>query len=233
MKALTAGTSAPERAFFSQVGECSQVEYSYIHLHTLAGPGSLRYRDAVKTPRPGIADADRPRGGSFTELVEQILHDSRALDGIAFAYSELGAEGRRGLIRAVIQDLSDPGPALGTMLAVESDPAVAADLAGLLRQHNRTESFATFEKRPDGGEACLIHHRFGFAGELMRITWNHNQIKDIEIEPRIEVKPRTTSTQSSVAFAIEAVAPLLWRHIRAGGALPEGVERFAGFFSST
>ena len=175
-------------------------------------------------------NADRPREGSFAELVEQILHDSRALDGLAFAYSELGAEGRRGLIRAVVQDLSDPGPALGTMLAVESDPAVATDLAGLLRQHSRAESFATFEKRPDGGEACLIQHRFGFAGELMRITWNHNQITHIEIESRIEVKRRTTS---SLACAIEAVAPLLWRHIKGGGALPEGVERFAGFFSST
>ena len=187
----------------------------------------------MKTPRPGIVDADRPRGGSFAALAEQILHDSSVLDGIAFVYSELGAEGRRGLIRAAVQDLSDPGPALGTMLAVESDPAVAADLADLLRHHSQAESFATVDRRPDGGEACLIQRRFGFAGELMRITWNHNQITGIEIESRIKMKLHTTSTRSSVACAIEAVAPLLWRHIRAGGALPEGVERFAGFFSST
>ena len=108
-------------------------------------------------------DADRPRGGSFAALAEQILHDASALDGIVFAYSEPGGEGRCGLIRAGVEDLTEPGPALGTMLAVESDPAVAADLAGLLRHHSRAESFATLEKRPGGGKACLIQRRFGFA----------------------------------------------------------------------
>ena len=185
----------------------------------------------MKAPKPGIADADRPRGGSFAELVEQILHDPSALDALAFAYSELGTEGRRGLIRAVVQDVSDPGHALGALLAVESDTSVAADLAGLLRQHGHTESFATLETRPGGGEACLIRPRFGFARELMRITWNHNQITGIEIESRAEMKFAASGTRSSVANAIAALAPLLWRHIRAGGALPEGVERFAGFFS--
>jgi len=210
------------------------MQSSRIHLHTLttlAGPESLRYRDAVKAPRPGIADADRPRGGPFADLVEQILHDSSVLDALAFAYSELGTEGRLGLIRAVVQDAPDPGPALGALLAVESDAALAADLAGLLRRHSQTESSATLEKRPSGGEACLIQPRFGFAGELMRITWNHNQIIDIEIESRIQLEFGASDTESSVANAVEAVAPLLWRHIRAGGALPEGVERFAAFFS--
>ena len=191
----------------------------------------MRYRDTVNAPRPGIASADRPRGGPFADLVEQILHDSKALDALAFAYSELGTEGRLGLIRAVVQDAPDPGPALGALLAVESNGAVAADLADLLRRHGQTKSSATLEKRPDGGEACLIQPRFGFAGELMRITWNHNQIIDIEIESRIQVKFDVSEPESSVADAVEAVAPLLWRHIKAGGALPEGVERFAAFFS--
>jgi hypothetical protein len=36
----------------------------------------------------------------------------------------------------------------------------------------------------------------------------------------------------AVANAVETLAPLVWRHIRSGGALPDGVERFAGFFSA-
>jgi len=185
----------------------------------------------VSAPRPGIANADRPRGGSFAGLVERILHDSNALDGLAFAYHQLEAEGRRGLIRAVIQDVPNPGKALGALLAVESDAALAADLAGLLRRYGYTESYATLERQPGGGEACLIRPGFGFAGELLRITWNHNQIEVIEIESEIEMKSLTAGAESPVPVAVEAVAPLLLRHIRAGGALPEGVERFAGFFS--
>jgi hypothetical protein len=36
----------------------------------------------------------------------------------------------------------------------------------------------------------------------------------------------------AVADAAETLAPLVWRHIRSGGELPDGVERFAGFFSA-
>jgi len=207
------------------------VQYNYLHHCALGGRQSVGYTDSVKAPRPGIADADRPRGGPFADLVERILHDSSILDGFAFAYSELGTEGRRGLIRAVIQDVPNPGTALGALLAIESDAALAADLAGLLQRHGETKSYATLERRPGGGEACLIRSGFGFAVEQLRITWNHNQIELIEVESEIEVKSVAPGAESSVPAAVEAVAPLLWRHIRAGGALPEGVERFARFFS--
>ncbi len=180
---------------------------------------------------PGIANADRPRGGPFAELVERILHDSSALDGLAFAYSELGTEARRGLIRAVIQDVADPCEALGALLAVEEDPALAAELAGLLRRHGRSESYATLERRPGGGEACLVRPGLGFAGEQLRIAWNDHQIESIEIESTIAMKSFAPAAQSPVSVAVETVAPLLWRYVRAGGTLPKGVERFAAFFS--
>jgi hypothetical protein len=189
-------------------------------------------REPVNAPRPGIASADRPRRGPFAELVERILDDSNALDGFAFAYGELETEGRRDLIRAVIQDVPNPGKALGALLAVEPDAGLAADLAGLLRRHGRTESYATLERRScGGGEACFVRPRLGFAAELFRITWNHNQIDAIEIESGIEMSSLVTGSESPVPMVVEVVAPLLWRHIRAAGALPEGVERFAGFFS--
>lgn len=207
------------------------MEYSYLHKHTVAGAGSLGYTEPVGAPRPGIANTNRPRGGPFADLVDRILHDSGALDALAFAYTELGAEGRRGMVRAVLQDTPDPGPALGALLAVESDAEMAADLARRLLKLGQSESFATLEERGDGGVACLIHRRFGFAGELMRITWNHNQITRIEIEPRTQLKSAGSSIPSSLSATVETVTPLIWRHIQGGGALPEGSERFAPFFS--
>ena len=178
---------------------------------------------------PGIANADRPRGGPFAQLVERIVHDSSALDGLAFAYGELGTEARRRLIRAVIQDVADPCEALGALLAVEGDPALVAQLARLLRRHGRRESYATLERRPGGGEACLVRPGLGFAGELLRISWNGHQIQSIEIESTTAMK--SFAPQSPLSITVGVVAPLLWRHIRAGGALPVGVERFAAFFS--
>ncbi|NNE17845.1 MAG: hypothetical protein HKN10_05130 [Myxococcales bacterium] len=40
-----------------------------------------------------------------------------------------------------------------------------------------------------------------------------------------------TAPAVSVSEAVETLAPLLWQYIRAGGRLPDGVERFASFFS--
>ncbi len=190
-------------------------------------------REAVKAERPGIVSADRPREGPFADLVSRIAHDSSALDGFTFAYSELGTEGRRGLIRAVVQDIPDPGGALGALLAVESDAALAADLAGLLRRHGQTQGYATLKRRQSGGEACLIRPGLGFAYELLRIAWNDNEIELIEVESGLEMNLVAAEDRASVSATVELVAPFLWHHIRRDGALPDGVERFAGFFSVT
>ena len=34
-----------------------------------------------------------------------------------------------------------------------------------------------------------------------------------------------------ITEAVDTLAPLVWRHVRAGGRLPDGAERFAAFFS--
>ena len=66
----------------------------------------------MKPARPGIADTDRPRLGSFASLLDQARHDDGALDGLAFAYTEVGNPERRALIHAVLQDAADPTDAL-------------------------------------------------------------------------------------------------------------------------
>lgn len=207
------------------------MEYIDIHPTALVEIRSLGYTNRVEAQRPGIADADRPRVGAFAKLLDEIRADPSALDALAFAYGELGLEERRHLIRAVVQDARNPIHALGALLAVESDAIVAGDLSDLLRRHGHKESFATFEARPDGGEVCFCQPRFGFAIELMRISWNNNHIENIEVESRVEMNSIAPNQRVPVDAAVEAVAALLWRHIREGHGLPEGVERFAGFFS--
>jgi hypothetical protein len=67
--------------------------------------------------------------------------------------------------------------------------------------------------------------------DSLSITWNESKINSIEIKSGTDWKNSDGSLAVSVAAAVETLAPLLWRHIHAGGELPEGVERFAGFFS--
>jgi hypothetical protein len=185
----------------------------------------------VKPPRPGIASADRPRRGPFSSLLDQILHDRTALDGLAFAYGELAAPERRALVRAVLQDAADPTRALAALLTVEEDPQARQRLAGLIQRHGRVEQTAFLRGTEAQGEAHLLQSLPSLDPELLRIAWKESKIMSIEIESRTHLEIEDAAASVSVSEVVETVAPMLWQHIRAGGALPEGVERFAGFFS--
>jgi hypothetical protein len=178
--------------------------------------------------RPGIADADRPRPGPFATLLAQIPGDPEALDAIAFAYQGLDVPERRRLIRAALQDAADPSIALGALLAVETEPALAAELIRLLQRHRAFEATATLEECSDGGEAHLVRRFLGFASEELRVVWKGSAIKEISIESRVEINSRKAVPVEEV---VDTVSPMLWRYLRAGGNRPHGIERFAGFFS--
>jgi hypothetical protein len=79
------------------------------------------------------------------------------------------------------------------------------------------------------GGAILIRSDVLGAAEALQVTWNHKRIERIEIEPRHGFNFERAQAPGPV---IEALIPVLWRHVRDGGALPAGVERFAGFFSA-
>ena len=192
---------------------------------------SLRYTGAVRRARPGIASADRPRLGSFASLLDQILRDEKALDGLAFAYAELSVPERHALVRAVLQDAGYPTQALAALLAVEDDPRAQQRLAGLISRHGRIEQSAFLEGSEAQGEARLLQSLPRLKPESLRISWKDSKIESIEIEPRNGLKTDGPGTTVPVPQAVETLAPLLWRHIRSGGELPQGVERFAGFFS--
>ena len=194
-------------------------------------PG-LRYSDAVKSSRPGIASTNRRRFGSFSSLLDLILQDQTALDGLAFAYTELNPGERRALAGAVVQDAKKPAAALGALLAVEEDPAARQRLANLLGRHGGLDQSAFLAGDEASGEALLCQTFPGLEPEGLRVTWTDSKIEHIEIEARSDLRsPPPNAEPVPVQHAINAMTPLLWAHIRAGGALPSGVERFAGFFS--
>ena len=207
------------------------MEYIDLHQEKLVDAGRLGYSGAVKPGRPGIASADRPRLGSFASLIDLILDDDRALDGLAFAYAELGEQERRALAQAVLQDSRKPTQALGAMLAVEENPRLRQRLAGLISQHGRIAQSAFLEGTEAQGHVRLTQSLPGLEPESLQIHWEESKIQRIELESRTDMKIRALGPAVAVSEAVEILAPLLWRHIRSGGQIPVGVERFAGFFS--
>jgi len=159
------------------------------------------------------------------------LYDETALDGLAFAYTELAEQERQALVRAVLQDAADPTQALAALLAVEEEPRAQQRLAGLISKHGHIEQSAFLEGNESQGQARLLQNLPRLKPELLQITWNEGKINSIEVKPQFHSKSEASSPAISVAEAVATLAPLLWQHIRTGGELPEGVHRFAGFFS--
>ncbi len=170
--------------------------------------------------------------GSFASLIDQILDDESALDGLAFAYEGLREPERRALARAVLQDAGDPTQALVALLTVEENPRLRQRLAGLISRHGRIDQSASLEGTETQGEARLMQSLPGLKPESLRIAWKESKIQSIEIESPKDLKNEASATMVTLAAAVDTLAPLVWRHIRAGGELPDGVERFAGFFSA-
>lgn len=191
----------------------------------------MGYSGAVKPGRPGIASANRPRAGSFATLIDHILDDDSALDGLAFAYAELEEPDRLALANAVCQDAENPTQALLALLAMEESASLRQRLIGLISKHGRLDQQAFLEGTEIQGAARLMQSLPGREPESLYIAWKESKIHTIEIESRTEVDACVGTPVAGVAQAAETLAPLVWQHIRAGGELPPGAERFAGFFS--
>ena len=130
-----------------------------------------------------------------------------------------------------------PGIAKAKLFPLESRERVLEvleDVGALIDQAPRTP-------RPDltafrWGDATL-----GGAGwiqpdpdgrpEALRVCWNQNQIDRIDLEPRPNISFFGLGDAADPVALAEAVIPMLWRHIRNGGKLPPGIERFADALS--
>lgn len=199
----------------------------------MAEKEAIGYTATVKGMRPGIASANRRRPGPFASLLEQIRHRAEgALDGLAFAYGELGEADRQALVRAVLQDAHDPIQPLFAFLAVEDSPRLRHRLLGLVRTWGKIERSASLGGDGTRGEARLMQSLAGLEIESLRIAWKDNEINRIEIESRGGLRSDSPLSSVPVSEAVEIVTPLLWAHIRARRSLPPELERFAGFFGS-
>jgi len=176
---------------------------------------------------PGIARANRARRGAFSTLIEHALGDPDALDALVFAYEALPVAERLRMARAVVQDAERPGPALATLLTVESNPSARALLAELLRQH-ASANVAFLSGTELCGEAWLRDVDRDGARDSLRIAWNDQEITELEVkaEDVSSFSGRATTRDA----ALELIAPMLWRHLRRGGELPPGLARFARYF---
>ncbi len=181
-----------------------------------------------------MAGTDRARSGPFASLLDQVLRDDEALEALAFAYSELDdAEGRSALAQAVLQDAADPIPALSIMLAVEPTPSLRHRLAAWIGLRGRVERVAQLEGTDAEGSARLIQRLPGLEPEALTVVWKDHDIEQIEIESANGMSFVDPIEVSSAEVAAERLTPLLWRHIRSGRGLPEGIDRFAPFFAPT
>lgn len=203
----------------------------YLQQRGLVEPGSVGYSGAVERQRPGIASANRPRSGSFATLIDQVLDDDSALDALTFAYAELEEPDRRALAHAVLQDAQNPTQALLALLAIEESPTLRQRLIGLIGRQGGLDQRAFFEGTEAQGAALLIQSLPGREPEGLRIAWKESKIHLIEIESRTDMEVCEGTSAVAVAEAAETLARLLWQHIRSGGELPPGAERFAWFLS--
>lgn len=179
-----------------------------------------------------MAVADRGRSGPFASLLDQILRDDQALEALAFAYGELDdAEARSALAQAVLQDAADPIPALSAMLAVEPTPSLRHRLAAWIGQRERVERVAHLEGTEADGCARLVQRLPGLEPESLCLVWKDHDIQLIEIESGNDMSFSDPIAASRIEEAADWLTPLLWRHVRSGGGLPAGIDRFAPFFA--
>lgn len=108
--------------------------------------------------------------------------------------------------------------------------AVLGELDALIDEHCAVERVALSSLDASGGEAQLIQWGKHSDTEILRIRWNHSEIASIEIDSRNDLSFEPGAAQP-LGEVLEALLPMLWSHIRRGRALPEGIERFAGFLS--
>ena len=105
--------------------------------------------------------------------------------------------------------------------------AVLDALEALIAQHapSGTSTFAwgTWER----GGARLVPAPIAMEGESLLVSWKSNEIESIEIESKSASTFRGPETPVDAVALRDRLIPMLWAHIRRGGALPPGIDRFA------
>lgn len=191
----------------------------------------VRYVVEVQPKGPGIAKAERRRESAFTTLLDQVLDDESALDALVFAYEELDAAERRGLLLAVLQDSQHPLEALTAFLSVERDPLLRTRIEGLIQRHAHIARSAYLWGDAQCGGAALCQSVAEAPPEALLLEWDQSELRALSIESRPDLSFFEAGETTPLHDVVETVLPMLWRYIRGGLELPRGIDRFAGFLS--
>ncbi len=199
--------------------------------------------------RPGLARADRIDRRRFVAIALGLGVDEEATDAFVYAYRAQSPVDRRRLADAVARDLDraghDPGRALAALFLAEEDPTVLAHLWERLHRSPDVPSSVAAVVGDDAHGGVFLGLRTearGAASGLFAlfVVWRGDRLELAVGEPESETEAidrlgdlaGTRALRSApVSWAIDEAAERLWRHLRAGGALPAGAERFAPLFS--
>ena len=107
--------------------------------------------------------------------------------------------------------------------------AVLGDLDTLISGAARLEWAAFGWGTPERGGVRLMRASRGEGAESLRISWNSNEIERIEIESADDLSFHGPESPVDTKLALERLVPMVWAHIRRGGELPPGIDRFADF----
>lgn len=208
--------------------------------------------DVSGKDRPGLASTQRGRQGPFAALLGAASRDPAAARGLALAYASLDGVARRRIVEAVVADARAEGiaagPALIPLLAVEDDADIARALADAISVAGpdaitvTTAARALVRGDESEGAALVLRPLHGPFVEGLAIAWTRAEgITCSWFEPLLapgdtpvleaRLADGAPLEETPLAFAVDLLAPVLWRHRRAGRPTPAGIERFADLFS--
>ncbi len=195
-----------------------------------------------KPERPGLARTDRGVSRPLRAWLARAVNDHDALEALALAWSGHSAAERQQLVALFWRDLRAEGADLEparhlfrTMLALEEDLGVVVDILAVLTEM-RPDHAAFVQGHAEEGAAVLARDVCEGTRELFGIRWREGVAERVacEVLDEAELRPRLARffgepawTEVSPTEACDRFALPLLRYTRAGGALPEGCERFA------
>ncbi|MBK8169103.1 MAG: hypothetical protein IPK60_02010 [Sandaracinaceae bacterium] len=205
-----------------------------------------------KPPRSTLLSSGRGKAGPFGALLAGAAKDPAVARGLALAYGSLDVEARGKIVQAVVADARAEGisasAALASLLAVEDDADVARAIANAISEEGGAGLASTAGPRAlvagdeERGGILLIRPLHGTFVEVMGLAWKRDGgVTHAIFDPLVHDEAASGHTarlpdglkfeEVPMSYAIDLLAPVLWAHRRANGALPPGAERFADLFS--
>ncbi len=176
----------------------------------------------------------------FDALIAAVGRDPEAAAGLALAYADMPRPAREKLV----ESLAERPEALVLLLGVEGEADLARSIADALRASRALPStdrdLAFTWGDGDTGGVGIVRHLHGEFVDTLRVSWSPSAVEAqvLPIGRAEEVDAlRTRAAVPSDArrvpreVAVDTLTEALWRHHRAGRAIPRDVRPFAELFT--